>query len=461
MNTNSGVLGSSFRDPSGFLFRRDGTLYRQVNKSYAESYEKLVKSGLYDDLVERGLLIPHRDVEIKPERPETAYRIIEPEVVPFISYPYEWSFSQLKEAALATLEIEMIALGRGLALKDASAYNIQFLDGRPVFIDTLSFEAYTPGEPWVAYRQFCQHFLAPLALMAYRDVRLNQLLRVYIDGVPLDLASSLLPKRSWLNTRMVMHLHMHARSQAKYADTHTKIEPPKVNQNALLGLIDSLKNAVDSLTWRPEGTEWAEYYTETNYTPAGLEHKKEIIAGFLDEVRPKMVWDLGANVGVFSRLASEREIPTVAYDIDPACVERNYLDIREKNESHLLPLVMDLTNPSPAIGWDNAERDSMVERGPADMAFALALIHHLAISNNVPLERIAEYFAGICTNLVIEFVPKTDSQVRKLLANREDVFGDYSQDVFEERFSKKFSIIRKEQIKDSSRILYLMKTRKS
>lgn len=456
MKRDTGMLESSFRDPSGFLFRRDGTLYRQINRSYADSYERLVGSGLYDDLVGRGLLIPHRDAEIEPERPEEAYRVIEPEVVPFISYPYEWSFSQLKDAARATLAIEKIALGRGLTLKDASAYNVQFIDGRPVFIDTLSFAPYTPGEPWVAYRQFCQHFLAPLALMAYRDVRLNQVLRVYIDGVPLDLASSLLPKRSWLNTRMAMHLHMHARSQAQYADTRTKIKPPKVNQNALLGLIDSLSNAVDSLAWRPEGTEWAEYYTETNYTPGGLEHKKEVIAGFLDEVRPETVWDLGANVGVFSRLASERGIPTVAYDIDPACVERNYRDIRKKNETHLLPLVGDLTNPSPAIGWHNAERDSMIRRGPADMVFALALVHHLAISNNVPLEKIAAFFADISHHLVIEFVPKTDSQVKTLLANREDIFAGYAQDSFEEKFGRHFEIIRKAQVRDSSRTIYLM-----
>ncbi|WP_067047742.1 hypothetical protein [Methanofollis ethanolicus] len=459
MTGDAGVLESSFRDPSGFLFRRNGTLYRQINRSYAESYEILIASGLYDDLVKRGLLIPHRDAEIEPERPEEAYRVIEPEVVPFISYPYEWSFSQLKEAARATLEIEKIALGHGLTLKDASAYNIQFLDGRPVFIDTLSFEAYTPGEPWVAYRQFCQHFLAPLALMAYRDIRLNQLLRVHIDGVPLDLAGSLLPRRSWLNARIAMHLHMHARSQAQYADTHTKIEPPKVNQNALMGLIDSLSNAVGSLTWRPEGTEWAEYYRETNYTAAGLDHKKRIIASFLDEIGPGTVWDLGANVGVFSRLSSGRGIPTVACDIDPACVERNYRDVREKHESHLLPLVVDLTNPSPAIGWDNAERRSMIERGPAEMVFALALVHHLAISNNVPLDRIAAFFAEICTYLVVEFVPKDDSQVKKLLANREDIFAGYTEDAFEEAFGGFFDTLRKESITDSARTLYLMKKR--
>jgi len=459
MKSSSGILPSSFRDPSGFLFRRNGVLYRQINDSCREDYDCLMQSGLYENLISRQALIPHTEVDIPPEQPENAYIIIQPEEIPFISYPYEWSFSQLKEAALVTLDIEKTALEHGMTLKDASAYNIQFHKGRALFIDTLSFERYREGDPWVAYRQFCQHFLAPLALMAHRDIRLSQLLRVYIDGVPLDLASSLLPGRTRLKPGLAMHIHMHAKSQAKHADTHETIERPKLARNALLGLLDNLSRTVRGLSWRPAGTEWADYYTETNYSVAGLEHKKKLVSEFLDQTQPRSVWDLGANVGVFSRLASERGIPTVAFDIDPACVELNTLDIRKSNEQNLLPLMLDLTNPSPGIGWQNAERDSLTGRGPVDMVFALALIHHLAISNNVPFERIAGFFAEIADNLVIEFVPKEDSQVRKLLANREDVFVDYSQDVFEERFGELFTIIRKEPIEDSSRILYLMKKR--
>jgi len=459
MRNKSGILPSSFRDPGGFLFRRDGVLYRQINNSCREHYDCLMQSGLYENLVSRQVLIPHKEVDIPPEQPENVYIIIQPEEIPFVSYPYEWSFSQLKEAALVTLDVERIALEHGMTLKDASAYNIQFHKGRALLIDTLSFERYRDGEPWVAYRQFCQHFLAPLALMAYRDIRLSQLLRVYIDGIPLDLASSLLPGWTWLKPGLAMHIHMHAKSQQKYADTHETIERPKLGRNALLGLLDSLSKAIESLSWRPAGTEWADYYTETNYSAAAFEHKKRVVSEFLNIARPGSVWDLGANVGVFSRLASERGIPTVAFDIDPACVELITHDIRKNNEQNLLPLLLDLTNPSPGIGWQNAERDSLIERGPVDMVFALALIHHLAISNNVPFERIAGFFAEITEYLVIEFVPKTDSQVRKLLANREDVFEDYSQDVFEERFGEQFSIIRKEPIEDSSRVLYLMKAR--
>lgn len=403
------------------------------------------------------MLIPHQEVDITPEIPNTAYKIIRPQNIPFISYPYEWSFSQLKHAAIATLEIELTALGFGLTLKDASAYNIQFLDSKPVLIDTLSFEIYKSGEPWIAYRQFCQHFLAPLALMAYCDIRLNQLLRIHIDGIPLDLTSSILPKRSWTNLGILMHIHLHAKSQAKHADTHAAIDRKNMNRNAMFGLIDSLSTTVRHLKWRPYGTEWADYYDETNYTRSGLEQKEKLIMDYLETAKPCSVWDLGANVGLFSRLASKRGIFTVAFDVDPACVERNYLDTINQQESFILPILLDLTNPSPGIGWVNKERSSFMDRGPVDMVFALALIHHLAISNNLPLDMIAGFFARICDGLIIEYVPKDDSQVQKMLANREDIFDSYTKEIFEREFSKYFIISRKDPIIDSLRTLYLMK----
>jgi hypothetical protein len=199
MKTQTTNLVSSFRDPSGFLFIREGILYRQVNQVYREDYSRLMDSGLYEKLVKNGLLITHAETDIQPADGVLSYKVICPERVPFISYPYEWSFGQLQDAALATLSIQRRALKLGMSLKDASAYNIQFPKGKAMLIDTLSFEQYQEGEPWVAYRQFCQHFLAPLALMAYKDVRLNQLLRIYIDGIPLDLASKLLPRSTRWN----------------------------------------------------------------------------------------------------------------------------------------------------------------------------------------------------------------------------------------------------------------------
>ena len=450
------VLPSSFRDPSGFLFLRDGFIYRQVNPIYRENYDYLLSSGLYKTLVDAELLIPHDEVDVGYAKSDKAYKIIKPELIPFISFPYEWCFSQLKDAALTTLKIQRTSFNFGMSLKDCSAYNIQFRKGKPVFIDTLSFEKYREGEPWVAYRQFCQHFLAPLALMSYQDIRLNQLFRVYIDGVPLDLVSSLLPFRSRFVFSLLSHLHLHAKSQKHFADKPIEMSRHKMSRMGFLGLIDNLESTIKKLKWTPRGTEWADYYQDTNYSSGALHHKKQIVAKFLDKINPESVWDLGANVGIFSRIASDKGILTISFDIDPAAVEKNYLECVERNETNILPLLLDLTNPSPSIGWENQERTSLLERGPADTVFALALVHHLAISNNLPFNKIASFLSKICNSLVIEFVPKTDSQVQRLLSTREDIFPDYTRRAFESEFGKYFRIQNSVKIKESERNLYLM-----
>ena len=454
-------LAASFRDPSGFLFRREGILYRQINKVYEPQFKQLVDSGLYERLVKAGLLVPHEVVTLPPEEPSKGSLVIRPELIPFISYPYEWSFRQYKDAALGTLRITREALQSGMILKDASAYNIQFLRGQPVLIDTLSFDNYEEGQPWVAYRQFCQHFLAPLALMSLCDVRLSQLMRVYIDGVPLDLTSKLLPRRSRLNFGLLSHIHLHAGAQKRYAGqaVSTTTSGRSMSKMAMLAWIDSLENAVKSLKWEPAGTEWAEYYDITNYSDQAFDLKKNLVSKYLDMVAPKEVWDLGANTGVFSRLASERGIPTVSFDIDPAAVDRNYRESRDKKESGVLPLVLDLTNPSPGIGWQNRERAALLERGPVDLVMALAIIHHLAISNNLPLTDLAAGFAEMGRHLIIEFVPKSDSQVQKLLASRVDIFPDYTREGFEKAFATVFDLITYESISGSERILYLYKVK--
>jgi hypothetical protein len=365
---------------------------------------------------------------------------------------------QLKDAALATLSIQKRALKFGMSLKDASAYNVQFYKGKAALIDTLSFETYQEGEPWVAYRQFCQHFLAPLALMATRDVRLNQLLRVYIDGIPLDLASELLPTRTRWNLGLASHIHLHASAQKKYSEVSIAEERRgrMMSKDALLGLIESLQNTVRKLEWKPAGTEWGEYYGHNNYTDAAFEHKKQLVSEWAGRVKPRLVWDLGANAGVFSRQAAGSDAYAVAWDIDPAAVEQNWMQVRKEKEVNILPLVLDLTNPSPAIGWDNRERDSFGQRGPADLVLALALIHHLAISNNLPFERIAESMAGWGKWLVIEFVPKSDSQVQRLLRSRKDIFEEYQREAFEKAFGKFFMIVESQPVHESERWMYLM-----
>lgn len=448
---------SSFRDPSGFLFYLDGILYRQINQSYKQDYEHLMDSGLYKSLIDSNRLISHEEVDIQPLNPDKSYKIIKPEKISFISYPYEWCFSQLKHAAIATLEIQKTAMDFGMTLKDCSAYNIQFHQGKPILIDTLSFETYKEDQTWQAYRQFCQHFLAPLALMSQKDIRLNQLLRIYIDGIPLDLVSKLLPLRSRSSFSLFAHIHAHSKSQKHFeGKSDPSIKERKMGRRSFLGVVESLYNGVKKLNWNPSGTEWGDYYTDTNYSKLAFEQKKKIIELFLDKVKPKTVWDLGANIGIFSRIASQKGIETKSFDIDPVAVEKNYLESVEKNETKLLPLLLDLANPSPDIGWENLERSSLVNRGPADMVMALALIHHLVVSNNLPMKKISQFMKKICNYLIIEFIPKTDSQVQRLLATREDIFDDYNLENFENEFKRNFNLLDSVKLQDSQRFLYLM-----
>ncbi len=460
MTGATGILPGSFRDPSGFLFRRDGALYRQVNQVYRDDFDLMLSSGLYDELTGAGLLVPHEAAAIEPFIADRSYLVIKPEEVGFISYPYEWCFSQLRDAALATLEIQRRALERGMSLKDASAYNIQFVRGGPVLIDTLSFEKYPEGKPWVAYSQFCRHFLAPLYLMSRRDVRLGSLLRENIDGIPLDLASRILPFWTRFRLPALLHIHLHARSEKKYEQRSVDVEKMRgVSPTALRGLIDNLQSAVRKLRWKPAGTEWGEYYGETNYSEAAFQAKERIVRDFLARCSPTEVWDIGGNVGVFSRVAAAAGAGTVCMDVDPACVEKLYLECRDEGEERILPLLVDLFNPSPAIGWEAKERLSLFERGPVHTALALALIHHLIVSNNVPMAKVASFFADLCEWLVIEFVPKSDSQVQFLLETREDVFSDYTRESFLAEFERRFTIEASEDVTGSERTVFLMRRR--
>jgi hypothetical protein len=419
-----------------------------------------MQSGLYEALVRDGLLIPHEDLGAPLGEPRAT--LIRPERVPMVSYPYEWSFSQLRDAALTMLRIGQVALTFGMALKDASAYNIQFLRGRPVLIDTLSFEPYQGG-PWVAYRQFCQHFYAPLLLWSVTDPRLSRLSQLFIDGVPLTLASKLLRWTTWFKPGPLFHIHLHAKAETRLANPRpgpvADQRGPGGNTTKITALLESLDAAVRATRWTPR-SEWASYYAEQpSYAPDAFARKLDLVTGWIQRLRPATVWDIGANTGQFSRLAAREGASVVALDSDAACVDTLYREARKDGIDSLLPLVADFTNPSPAIGWANVERQRLDERGPADLILALALVHHLAIANNVPLAAIAEYFARLGRRAIVEFVPKSDPMVQQMLSARQDVFDAYSADAFELAFAAHFTIDQRAAVGTSDRFLYLMTAR--
>jgi len=447
----------SFRDPNGYLFFDNGALCRHINYSYQDNYDLLISSGLYEDLSNSGELIKHTELSNSDKE---AYKIIQPDFIELFSYPYEWSFSQLKDAALLTLDIQKKSIEKGMVLKDASSYNVTFHKGKAIFVDTLSFEKYQDGEPWVAYKQFCQHFLAPLALMSKTDIRLSTLLKNYIDGVPLDLASLLLPSSTYFYLGLFLHIHLHAKSQSKYSNSVSTKDAGSVHLSKakLLAMIDSLRSTVKKLTWSPGNTEWDDYYTSNNnYNDLSMLDKENCINAMLSDINPRTVWDLGANFGNFSRIASMHSESVVAWDVDPSCVERNYLKTKEDGEN-ITPLLIDLTNPSPSIGWNCEERNSFFDRGKVGAVLALGLVHHLAIANNVPLSSIFQSLSSLSENLIIEFVPKSDSQVKKLLSSREDIFGNYTQEGFERSLSGFFKVVSSKRIDHSERIIYRLQS---
>jgi ribosomal protein L11 methylase PrmA len=454
---------ASFRDPSGHVFRRDGVLYRQVQPTAARDWEAFRSSGLYERLAADGLIVEHDDAPLDVAALPDAIAVIRPREIGFISYPFEWSFGQLKEAALLTLELQSRALDAGMRLKDASAYNVQIEDGRPILIDSLSFEIAEATEPWPAYRQFCEHFLAPLALIAQRDARCGLMLREFIDGIPLDLAARLLPGRSRLNLGLSAHVHLHAGAQRRAAK-----EPPpaegaprptrRISATGQRALLDSLRRTVDGLRWEPTG-HWAEYATTTSYSEGATASKGEIVRDMLATVGGRSAWDVGANTGVYSAMAAEAGYRVVAWDQDAGSVEAHWRRVRGRANPSILPLVLDLANPSPSIGWGLEERPSFLERGRPDVILALALVHHLAIGNNVPLPGVARLFARMARHAIVEFVPKEDPMTRRLLAARRDIFEHYSIDGFRAAFGDVFRIVREAPITDSPRTLFLLERR--
>lgn len=446
------------------MFRRDGVLLRQVQPVWAEEWRAFADSPLARSLVGKGRLVGWQEAPLSDAFDESAAAVIRPDVVPFISYPYEWTFGQLQDAALLTLDVQAAAIAQDWTLKDASAYNVQLRGVQPVLIDHLSFQRLAPESPWVAYQQFCEHFLAPLVLMARRDVRLGRLLRDQLDGIPLDLAAALLPGRTRLTLGLGTHLHLHARSQRSHAGDARKPAEVRLSRSRLSALIESLRGTIAGLSWRPAGTEWADYADKdhASYEGGTPDAKESIVRDLLTAAGPgagRSCWDLGANTGRFSAIAASLGYRVLSFDIDPAAAERHYRALKAAGRTDTTPIVMDLADPSPGLGWALRERDSLLDRANADVIMALALVHHLGIGRNVPLAMVMDLFAGLAPQAIVEWVPRGDPMVDILLASREDVFSDYTTEGFEAAVASRFEVRSRTLIPGSPRVLYHLERR--
>jgi len=456
-------LASSFRDPSGFVFEKDGILYRQVNKIFREDFDHFIKSGCYDHLIQKQLLIPHEEIQTNFLNSVDWYKTLRPQRIPFISYPYEWCFDMLKDAALLTLQLARDCTRFGVILKDATFFNIQWLEGKPVFIDTLSFERYDASKPWIAYRQFCENFLSPLLLMHYSHQPLQSLLLAYPDGIPLSTTKSLLPWRSKFSFYTYLHIHIHQRLASRTKAKETQLQETRPNlklnfsEKKLHNLLDSLESLIQSLHWKGHATAWDQYYEEANQRSDYVPEKKKLIPEWLSGLPLLSAVDLGANEGTFSFLLAARNARTIAADSDHSSINRLYQKVKKEKEKNILPLLVDLANPSSAIGLNNKERLSFTERTHCDVGMALALVHHLAIGKNIPFKKIAEFFVNLADYLVIEFIPKSDKKIQFMLQQKKDIYNTYDEENFVHSFEEYFSVLRKQQIGDSGRILYMMK----
>jgi len=443
---------SSFRDPSGFIFEAAGKLYRQVNKTYAGSYDLLIGSGLYKILADKHWLIPHEETDPGISTRDNKYKIILPQFIPFISYPYEWCFEQLQDAALLTLEIVKTSMKHGMILKDATPYNIQFLSGRPTHIDTLSFEKYDEQQPWIAYRQFCECFLYPLLVAKYTSLEVHRLYAAYPEGIPAKLAANLLPFSA--RFRLGNWLHVFLAASVSQKKPEKKII---FNKNKLLNIVDHLRSIIAPL--RPFANKhsvWDFYYEEEILSKDYLVNKEKIITEFVSSQGTKKIIDLGSNQGLFSNLMAGGETNIVAVDANAFSISRLYKEIKDRG-MNILPLCIDLLNPPGDGGFMNRERKAFHERTKFDLCLALALVHHLCIGKNLPFEGLAEFLSNLCNSLVIEFVPKEDKKVQQLLSGREDIFPGYNRQQFEAALGKFFVIEEYRQVEGTERIIYKMK----
>jgi len=444
----------SYKDPAGFIVKKDKGYFRYISNSYQKEFDHLINSGLYRSLIDKYLILPHQTI-MENQDASGYYKVLFPEQIPYISYPYEWTYSQWREMALTYIQINLIAVEYGMILKDASPYNFVFYKGYCRLLDTLSFSFYTEGQPWFAYKQCCEEILSPLTLMYYKDALWGKLSRSHINGFPLSFVSNALPLKSWFNSFCLLHIHAHA----KFQKTTKSVSKDKVlSKEKLIALLHLMKKNI--LKWEQPALQqstWSDYYEKDIAEDAYLDDKTNIIRKWLMHLQPNTVIDIGANTGKFSFLAAAICDYVVVVEEDMACVEKIQAEIKSKACTNINTLVADITQPSPGLGWENKEKKALLERVQGDMVIMLALVHHLCISKNIPLSFVAKLTASITTRYaIIEFVPKEDSKAAILLANRKDIFNDYTEEKFIAHFQNHFSIIQSHPCQASSRKLFLL-----
>jgi len=450
-----GFLASSFRDPAGRVMRLHGVLYRSVTPSGLEDYKLFTSSGLAKELVDNQMLVPFHEAGQLGED-----KLLQLEELPFVSYPYEWCFGQLLDAAKLTVRIALAALQKGMILKDASAFNVAWHWGKPIFIDHGSFTRYQDGQPWQAYQQFVTHFLGPLMLMCFQDLRYLEFFRNHLEGFPLDFISRNLPLSTWFRLGPLIHIHLHSRFQKNHSNRRSlqPVRAPRMPRNRLQAMLQDLLELLNDLKTPREITEWCNYYQDTNYSKRAFDHKKQLVEEFVAQQHPDKTIDFGANDGTFSFLAAKHSRLVIAADFDPIALQNLYVEARTDYPG-VYPILQNLHNPSPALGILNAERESFLTRAKGDLALGLALLHHLRIGNNWTLQQCLELFTQTAPNALLEFVPKSDSQVQRLLRSRPDICSDWDLPAFLNichRYYRECDCI---PIVDSGRILVRLRQR--
>jgi hypothetical protein len=451
----------SFRDRSARVLVRNNGVFRSLTTDGLNAWREVSRAPFFRRLMSEERIVETRELscdEIEQlDLPEDFPAILQHERIPFVSYPYEWSFGMLKQAALLHLEILNEALNSGLILKDASPYNVQFRGARPVFIDIGSFVALAPNEPWVAYRQFCELMLFPLLLQAYRHVDFQPVLRGELEGVSAQQFLRWLSWRDLLRPGVFSHgwlqatLERHTRSVS--TSTVRDLQSSGFRTEMIRRNVCKLTRLIERLDWKTEGTQWMNYRTALPHVVQDDAAKSAFVRRVCDCRRWPLVWDLGCNDGQFSRIAAETADTVVAMDRDHGCAERLYRGLHEERSTNVLPLCVNLANLSPAMGWRGRERKRLEERGRPDLVLCLGLIHHLVIGHNIPLPEVTEWLASLGGEVVVEFPSKRDGMVQGLLRNKHDQYSDYSLDQLELALSRSFEIRNRATLPSGERTL--------